>query len=148
MTTTIYTCPMHPEIIQKEPGFCPVCGMSLEPKAVTLEVKPNQELIDISKRFWTSLIFTIVILFLTMGMDVPGIASIVHRIPPTISSWIQFILATPVVFWSGWPLFKRAWFSLVQRSLNMFTLIAMGIGAAYGYSIIAICFPDLFPPSF
>lgn len=147
-SSALYTCPMHPEVIQKGPGFCPVCGMSLEPKAVTIELKPNEELIDISRRFWTSLIFTIIIFFLTMGMDIPGVSAIVDLVPQAASSWIQFILATPVAFWCGWPLFKRAWFSLVQRSLNMFTLIALGIAAAYGYSAIAIIFPDLFPPAF
>ncbi len=144
----LYTCPMHPEIIQQGPGSCPICGMALEAKTVSLEAAPNEELIDMSQRFWVSVIFTIPILILTMGMHFPGLASLVQRVPSPISDWLQCILATPVVLWCGWPLLQRAWSSVVQRSLNMFSLIGLGIGVAYGYSLVAFFFPDLFPANF
>jgi Cu+-exporting ATPase len=144
-TDLLYTCPMHPEIIRNSPGACPICGMALEPMTVSAEVAPNVELIDMSRRFWISVILTIPLLFLTMGMHIPGLANIVHLIPPRDSSWLQFILATPVTLWCGWPLLKRGFFSVIERSLNMFTLIALGVGVAYGYSVFALLFPHLFP---
>lgn len=144
----LYTCPMHPEIIRDNPGSCPICGMALEPKTVTAETVPNSELIDMSQRFWISVIFTIPILLLTMGMHIPGIASAIDLIPPNISSWIQCILATVVTIWCGWPLLKRGWFSIIERHLNMFTLISLGTSIAYSYSIIAMVFPDVFPADF
>ncbi len=145
----LYTCPMHPEIIRKGPGACPICGMALEPKAILSEVVVNDELIDMSRRFWISVFLTIPLLLLTMGMHIPGISSYVDAfISPRISSWLQFILATPVVLWCGWPLLKRGWLSIIQHSLNMFTLIALGIGIAYVYSLIALLFPHLFPAVF
>jgi Cu+-exporting ATPase len=139
---------MHPEIIRNSPGACPICGMALEPKTISAEGVPNTELIDMSQRFWISVILTIPLLLLTMGMHIPGVANVVHLIPPRISSWVQFILATPVTIWCGWPLLKRGWFSVVEGSLNMFTLIALGVGVAYGYSIVALLFPHLFPIAF
>lgn len=144
----LYTCPMHPEIIRDRPGNCPICGMALEPKNILAEVVANDELIDMSRRFWISVILTLPILLLTMGMHIPGIASIIHLISPLTSSWIQFILATIVTVWCGWPLLKRGWQSIVDRHLNMFTLIALGTIIAYGYSVIALFFPHLFPLAF
>jgi Cu+-exporting ATPase len=146
--TILYTCPMHPEIIRNSPGNCPICGMSLEPKKVSADILPNEELIDMSWRFWISVILTILLLLLTMGMYIPGIDHIVNRIPSHISSWIQLILATPVTIGCGWPLLKRGWLSIVDRNLNMFTLITLGVGVAYGYSLIALLFPHLFPSAF
>lgn len=144
----LYTCPMHLEIIRDNPGTCPICGMALEPKTISAETLPNVELIDMSQRFWISVILTIPLLLLTMGIHIPGLASMVHLIPPRISSWLQFILATPVTLWCGWPLLKRGWFSIIKRRLNMFTLIALGVGVAYGFSVIALLFPHLFPAAF
>lgn len=147
-TDTVFTCPMHPEITQQGPGACPICGMSLEPKALSTEVLPNEELIDMSHRFWISVILTVPILFLTMGMHIPGIATMAQHVSPSLSSWMQFILATLVTLWCGWPFFQRAWSSLVHRSLNMFTLIALGTGVAYGYSVVAFFFSDFIPVAF
>lgn len=141
----IYTCPMHPEIIQNYPGACPICGMALEPKTITKEMKPNEELIDISRRFWVSVVLSIPLLFITMGMHISGVSNL---IPVTASSWLQFIFATPVVLWCGWPLLKRGYESLIKRSLNMFTLIALGISVAYLYSVFALLFPQFFPATF
>jgi Cu+-exporting ATPase len=145
---SLYTCPMHPEIIRNAPGACPICGMALELMTISNEVAPNAELIDMSLRFWISALLTLPLLFITMGMHIPGVASILHHISPRISSWLQFILATPVTIWCGWPLLKRGWFSVIERSLNMFTLIALGTGVAYIYSVIALLFPELFPAPF
>lgn len=144
----LYTCPMHPEIIRNSPGACPICGMALEPMTVSAEVAPNAELIDMSRRFWISVTLTIPLLFLTMGMHIPVVGEVINLIPPRISSWLQFILATPVTIWCGWPLLHRGWFSVIERSLNMFTLIALGTGVAYVYSVVALLFPHLFPPAF
>lgn len=143
-----YTCPMHPEIIRNAPGNCPICGMALEPKTISIENVQNSELIDMSRRFWISLILTIPILFLTMGQHIPWFSSIIETISPRISAWVQFALATIVTLWCGWPLLKRGFDSLINRHLNMFTLISLGTTIAYGYSIIAILFPDLFPAGF
>lgn len=144
----LYTCPMHPEIIRDHPGNCPICGMALEPKNILKEVVVNEELIDMSRRFWISVILTLPLLLMTMGMHIPGIASLVHLIPPHVSSWLQFILATPVTLWCGWPLLKRGGLSMIKRQLNMFTLIALGTGIAYFYSVIALLFPHFFPAAF
>jgi Cu+-exporting ATPase len=143
-----YTCPMHPGIIRNSPGTCPICGMALEPMAVSSEVAPNAELIDMTRRFLISVILTIPLLFLTMGMHIPGVSEVVNLIPPRISSWLQFILATPVTIWCGWPLLHRGWSSIIERSLNMFTLISLGTGVAYVYSVVALFFPSLFPAVF
>jgi Cu+-exporting ATPase len=142
-----YTCPMHPEVEQQEPGDCPKCGMALEPKEVSLEEEEDTELKDMSRRFWTGLILTAPVFVLSMSEMIPGIS--IHRIiPSTVSKWIQLVLATPVVWWGGLPFFKRAWRSIVTWNLNMFTLIAIGTGTAYIYSLFAAAVPGIFPASF
>ncbi|PZO09134.1 MAG: haloacid dehalogenase [Alphaproteobacteria bacterium] len=141
----IYTCPMHPEIRQEGPGSCPICGMALEPETVTAEAPPNHELIDFTRRFWVGLALTLPVFALEMG----GHLTNLHMfIPGQMSNWIQFALATPVVLWCGWPFFERGWTSLRTRRLNMFTLIAMGVGVAWIYSVVAVVAPTLFPPAF
>ncbi|MCH7807085.1 MAG: copper-translocating P-type ATPase, partial [Proteobacteria bacterium] len=144
-TKTGYTCPMHPEIIQDEPGDCPICGMALEPVTVTVEAPPNPELADMSRRFWVGAVLTAPLLVITMGELIPGLRDLVTG---PWNPWAQMVLATPVVLWSGWPFFQRGWKSLVTRHLNMFTLIAMGTGAAELYSLAAVFFPHLFPAGF
>lgn len=141
---TEYTCPMHPEIVQIGPGSCPICGMALEPKVISLDDEPDPELIDMTRRFWISAVLTIPIFFLAMAEMIPGFNEIV---PPKISLWIQFVLATPVVLWGGFPFFERALASVKNASPNMFTLIAMGTGAAFIYSLVALFFPQVFPAS-
>jgi Cu+-exporting ATPase len=143
----IYTCPMHPQIRQKGPGSCPICGMALEPLVVTGEEGPDPELVDMTRRFWISLVLTLPLLASVMGDMLPG-APLRHVIPPRGFAWTQLILATPVVLWGGWPFFVRGWASIVHRSLNMFTLIALGVGVAYVYSVVAVLAPGLFPASF
>jgi Cu+-exporting ATPase len=144
---TIYTCPMHPEIRQEGPGNCPICGMALEPLEVTAEAAPNHELADMTRRFWIGLALTLPVLVLEMGGHIPGLG-LHHLVPPRTSVWIQFLLGTPVVLWAGWPFFVRGWQSVVNRSLNMFTLIALGTGAAYLYSLVATFAPGVFPEGF
>ena len=141
-----YTCPMHPEIRQKGPGSCPICGMALEPVTVTLEEQPNEELEDMTRRFWWSLGVIAPILALMVAELLPG--HLLHRFPAGWLNWIEFALATPVVLWGGWPFFERGWASVISMHLNMFTLIALGVGAAYGYSVVATIAPGLFPASF
>lgn len=143
-----YICPMHPEIIRNKPGSCPICGMALEQKVISVESGSSEELKDMSWRFWVGVILTIPILFLTMGMHVPGISIVTHKISPQISAWIQLILATIVTIGCGWPLLTRGWFSVIERHLNMFTLIALGTSVAYGYSVVALFFPQIFPNAF
>ncbi len=140
---TEYTCPMHPEVVQDEPGDCPKCGMALEPREVTVE-ESNPELDDMKRRFWLSLGFTVPVFILSMSEMIPGkpLASV---IPMAVQTWLQFILATPVVLYCGLPFFQRAWRSVVSWNLNMFTLIGLGTGVAYGYSIVAAVAPELFP---
>jgi Cu+-exporting ATPase len=142
---TVYTCPMHPEIRQVGPGSCPICGMALEPVLVSLEAEPNEELIDMTRRFWIGLALAIPVVILEMGGHFLGLN---HYIGQRTSNWLQLILATPVVLWAGWPFFQRGWQSLVNRSLNMFTLIAMGTGAAWVYSMVAVLMPGIFPDAF
>ncbi len=141
----IYTCPMHPEIRQPGPGSCPICGMALEPELVTAEAGPNPELIDMTRRFWIGAVLALPIVILEMGGHVIGAHAWVSQ---TLSNWIQLILATPVVLWAGWPFFERGWQSLLTRNLNMFTLIALGTGVAYAYSVVATLAPGLFPQAF
>jgi Cu+-exporting ATPase len=142
---TIYTCPMHPEVRQVGPGACPICGMALEPELATADTGPNPELTDMTRRFWIGLALSLPVVVLEMGAHLVG----AHRwIDPTLSNWIQLVFATPVVLWAGWPFFVRGWQSVVTRNLNMFTLIAMGTGVAYAYSVVATLAPDLFPPGF
>ena len=144
---TIYTCPMHPEIELEGSGDCPICGMSLEPKIVTHEnEEDDSELNNMSRRFWIGLFLTIPLFAMTMA-EMFGV-SLASWISPTTSGWLQLILATPVVLWAGWPFFERGWRSIINRSLNMFTLIAIGTGAAYFYSLVAVAFPGIFPESF
>jgi Cu+-exporting ATPase len=147
VTDSIYTCPMHPEVRQKGPGSCPICGMSLEPVAPTLEEGPDPELVDMSKRLKFGTALTLPLLFIAMSDLIPGLR--LHEyLSPTIWNWIQFGLATPVVLWVGAPLFKRGIRSFLSLKLNMFSLIALGTGVAYAYSVIATLFPHLFPDSF
>jgi P-type Cu+ transporter len=139
----VYTCPMHPEVRQVGPGSCPKCGMALEPLEVTADEGPNPELVDMTRRFWISLALTVPVLALAMGeMLAPGL---VTALGPTAWLWTQLVLATPVVLWGGWPFFVRGGQSLVTRSLNMFTLIALGTGAAFAFSVLAVLFPDALP---
>ncbi|HET6675467.1 MAG TPA: heavy metal translocating P-type ATPase [Nitrospiraceae bacterium] len=144
---TEYTCPMHPEIVQSEPGSCPICGMALEPRTVSVKEEANPELTDMSRRFWWSLGPTLIVFILGMSHMLPG-HPVQHVLSDYGSAWVQFILSTPVVLWGGWPFFQRGWNSIVHRSPNMFTLIAIGTAAAYGYSAIATLFPNLIPASF
>jgi P-type Cu+ transporter len=146
-TTVEYTCPMHPQIVRSEPGFCPICGMALEPRTVTAEEEANPELRDMTRRFWVSLALSTPLLFIAMAEMVVG-APVSHLLSGRPLTWAQLVLATPVVLWGGWPFFERGWSSLVNRSLNMFTLIAIGVGTAYGYSVVATLFPDIFPHTF
>ncbi|WP_073140539.1 heavy metal translocating P-type ATPase [Muricoccus roseus] len=143
----IYTCPMHPEIRQEGPGSCPICGMALEPLEITAEAEPSHELTDMTRRFWIGLALTLPVVILEMGGHIPGLG-LHHLVPPRTSVWIQFLLATPVVLWAGWPFFVRGWQSVVNRSLNMFSLIALGTGAAYLYSLVATFAPGAFPEGF
>ncbi|HXZ26697.1 MAG TPA: YHS domain-containing protein, partial [Terriglobales bacterium] len=139
---TTYTCPMHPEIVRPGPGSCPLCGMALEPMEVTAQEEENPELRVMSRRFWVGLVLTAPLLVLAMG------GMWLHLgLAPRVSQWIEFLLATPVVLWGGWPFFERGWQSVVNRSANMFTLIAMGTGVAYLYSAVALLAPGMFPVS-
>ncbi|CAA2140856.1 heavy metal translocating P-type ATPase [Hyphomicrobium sp. ghe19] len=140
----IYTCPMHPEIRQAGPGSCPICGMALEPELVTAEAQPNAELEDMTRRLWIGAALALPVFALEMGSH---LVNLHHIINPTVSNWVQFALATPVVLWAGFPFFERGWKSLETRNLNMFTLIALGTGVAWIYSVVATLFPGLFPPS-
>ena len=147
VSSAIYTCPMHPQIRHKGPGNCPICGMTLQPLVATAEEGPNIELRGMSRRFWVGLVLTVPVFFLEMGSHIPffGLHNLVRA---TTSSWIQFLLATPVVLWAGWPFFQRGWASLADRRLNMFSLIALGTGTAYIYSLFATLAPNLFPADF
>ena len=142
---TIYTCPMHPQIRQVGPGNCPICGMALEPEVASLDAPPNPELADMTRRFWVGLALSIPSVVLEMGGHLVGSHGWVDQ---TLSNWIQLVFSTPVVLWAGWPFFVRGWQSLVTRNLNMFTLIAMGTGVAYVYSLIGTVAPDIFPATF
>jgi P-type Cu+ transporter len=144
-TKVEYTCPMHPEIVQNEPGNCPICGMALEPRTVTLEEEENPELKDMTRRFWVSAGLSVPVVLIAMGSMIPGLERLAFR---DVLRWVELTLATPVVLWGGWPFFVRAWASIVNRNLNMFTLIGLGVAMAYGYSVVAALFPDMFPPSF
>jgi P-type Cu+ transporter len=146
-TTVEYTCPMHPQIVRSEPGFCPICGMTLEPRTVTAAEEDNPELRDMTRRFWVSLALSAPLLFIAMAEMVVG-PPVSHLLSGRPLTWAELALATPVVLWGGWPFFERGWSSLVNRSLNMFTLIAIGVGTAYGYSVVATLFPEIFPHNF
>ena len=142
---TIYICPMHPQIRQVGPGSCPICGMALEPELVSAATGPNPELADMARRFWIGLVLTLPVVALEMGGHLTNLHMLLG---PKASNWIQFLFATPVVLWGGWPFFVRGWQSVVTRNLNMFTLIAMGTGVAWAYSVVAVAMPGLFPPAF
>lgn len=142
---TEWTCPMHPEVVQDKPGNCPKCGMALEPKTLTSsDDEENPELRDMQRRFWVSAVLTLPVLVIAMG----HLFGQGFPVDPHFGKWVEFLFATPVVLWGGWPFFERAWASLVHRSLNMFTLIGLGVGVAYGYSVVATIFPEIFPPAF
>src|SRR6478672_5027827 len=142
---TIYTCPMHSQIRQVGPGSCPICGMALEPEIAGTEVGPNPELVDMTRRFWIGLVLSLPVVALEMGGHLTNLHMLLGK---NLSNWIQFVLATPVVLWAGWPFFVRGWQSLLTRNLNMFTLIAMGTGVAYVYSLIGTIAPQIFPAAF
>ena len=138
----MYTCPMHPEIVRNEPGDCPICGMALEPRNAPQE--DNAELRDMTRRFWVSTALALPVFLLAMVSDLapqamPGFISM------TALQWLEFLLATPAVLWGGWPIFQRGWASVVNRSLNMFSLIALGVGVAWTYSVVAMLLPGIFP---
>jgi Cu+-exporting ATPase len=141
---TIYTCPMHPQVRQVGPGSCPICGMALEPEQVSLDDAPDPELIDMTRRFWIALVLTLPVFAIEMGSHL----GLMNLVPPPWSNWISFALSTPVVLWAGAPFFVRGWRSLLTRNLNMFTLIAMGTGTAFLYSVVGTLAPQLFPPAF
>jgi P-type Cu+ transporter len=144
---TKWTCPMHPQIVRDEPGSCPICGMALEPMTPAADEGPDPELADMTRRFWIGLVLTLPLLAFVMGDMLPG-QPLRHLISGRVLAWLQLILATPVVLWAGWPFFVRGWASIVNRSLNMFTLIAIGTGMAYAYSVVGTVAPRLFPESF
>ncbi len=142
---TVFTCPMHPEIRQIGPGTCPICGMALEPETVTAESGPNPELVDMKRRFWIGLALAVPVVVLEMGGHLFDLHTLVSQ---GVSNWIQFVFATPVVLWAGAPFFVRGWQSLVTRNLNMFTLVALGTGVAWLYSVVATFAPEIFPANF
>ena len=164
---TIYTCPMHPEVRQVGPGSCPICGMALEPVVAVAEAPPNPELVDMTRRFWIGLILTLPVAALEMGGHFAEVSVWIERLSklvqlqisghfpqiaawlePSLSNCVQLAFATPVVLWAGWPFFVRGWRSFVTRKLNMFTLIAVGTGVAWVYSVVATLAPELFPAGF
>jgi P-type Cu+ transporter len=147
-TKTEYTCPMHPPIVRDAPGSCPICGMALEPRMVSAGEEQNPELANMSRRFWISVALTIPILVVAMADIIPGLSALMQAVSPKTWEWLEFILATPVVLWGGWPFFVRGGRSLVTRNLNMFTLIALGAGVAYAFSVVGVVLPGVFPASF
>jgi Cu+-exporting ATPase len=146
-TRTHYVCPMHPEVVRDRPGTCPICGMALEPRVAAAEEQPSPELANMTRRFWVSAALTLPVLLLAMGSTLPALR-IESVLTPAARVWVEFLLATPVVLWGGWPFFVRGWASVVNRSPNMFTLIAVGTGTAYLSSVAAVLFPDWLPHSF
>ena len=142
-----YTCPMHPQIVRDGPGSCPICGMALEARTAVVDHEENPELTSMTRRFWVSVALTVPVLILGMSEMIPENPA-ARVFSMNVTGWIEFVLATPVVLWAGWPFFERGWVSVVNRSLNMFTLIAMGTGAAFFYSVIAVLFPQVFPAAF
>jgi len=147
-TKTQYTCPMHPEIIRDEPGSCPICGMALEPRTVTAQEEKNPELVDMTRRLWICTALTIPLLVIAMSDIAPFLSPLMHLASPRTWQWVEWILATPVVLWGGWPFLVRGWRSVVTRNLNMFTLIGLGVSVAYVFSVVATVFPGIFPATF
>jgi Cu+-exporting ATPase len=145
--STEYVCPMHPEIVRPEPGTCPICGMALEPRVASAGEEANPELVDMTRRFWVSTALTVPLLLVAMGEMLP-LGGFREWLSSPAAKWVQLALSTPVVLWGGWPFFQRGWASVVNRSLNMFTLIAMGVGAAYAFSVVAILAPGVLPAAF
>jgi len=143
-----WVCPMHPEIVRDAPGSCPICGMALESKTISAEEEENPELIDMTRRFRVSAVLTIPLFMIAMRHYLPGLDLIDRHLPPEFLKWLELVLATPVVLWGAWPFFARGWQSVATWNPNMFTLIGLGVGLAYGYSIVAALFPGLFPESF
>jgi Cu+-exporting ATPase len=148
VTKTEYTCLMHPEIVRDAPGSCPICGMALEPRTVSVEEEQNPELVDMTRRFWACVALTVPILVVAMADLMPGLSALMKFASPRTWQWLEFVLASPVVLWGGWPFFVRGWRSLVTRNLNMFTLIGLGTGVAYAFSVVGVLFPGTFPASF
>src|SRR6266404_1265875 len=145
---TLFTCPMHPEVRQNHPGNCPICGMALEPVSLSTDAgEESDEASDMSRRFRISVLLSLPVLMLAMGRLIPGF-QVDQWSPPRLNQWLQFMLTTPIVLWAGWPFFVRAWTSIHTWHLNMFTLIGLGVGAAYGFSVVALLFSDAFPPEF
>ncbi len=142
---TEYVCPMHPQIVRSEPGNCPICGMVLEPRTLSAQEEANPELVDMTRRFWVSSALAAPVFLMSTVADLAP-AFMDRLVSHTDLQCIEFVMATPVVVWGGWPLFQRGWASLVNRSLNMFTLIALGVGVAWLYSVVALFAPALFPP--
>ncbi len=142
-----WVCPMHPEIVRDAPGDCPKCGMALEPRTAAAGEEENHELVDMRRRFWVSVALTIPLMGIAMGEHLPG-HPLLRIAGASTLGWLQLVLATPVVLWGGWPFFVRGWQSVVHRSLNMFTLIGLGVSVSYLYSLVAKLFPGIFPPSF
>ncbi|MFQ5938963.1 MAG: copper-translocating P-type ATPase [Alphaproteobacteria bacterium] len=142
-----YTCPMHPEIVRQKPGECPICGMALESRTIAVEEEVTPELVSMTRRFWVGLALTVPVVAVAMAAYIPGdpLRSIISQ---SLATWVELILATPVVLWCGWPFFERCWASILRRNPNMFTLIGIGVGVAYLYSVVAVLFPDIFPASF
>jgi Cu+-exporting ATPase len=147
-TKTEWVCPMHPEIVRDAPGSCPICGMALEPKTITVEGEENPELVDMTRRFKVSVVLTIPLVLIAMRHYIPGLSIVDRAIPAGVMKWLELVLATPVVLWGSWPFFVRGWQSVVTWNPNMFTLIGLGVGVAYTYSLVAALFPGLFPASF
>ena len=145
---TEYVCPMHPEIVRDEPGSCPICGMALEPRVATLDEEENAELVDMTRRFWVSAVLSVAVLALAMGHFLPGGNPFLRWFDSDTLGWAELLLSTPVILWGGWPFFVRGFQSVVTRNLNMFTLIGLGVGVAYLFSLVASLMPDLFPASF
>ena len=142
-----YVCPMHPQIVRNAPGNCPICGMTLEPQTVSAKPEENIELRDMTRRFWVSLGLSLPVLLVAMSDNLPR--NLLSQVASArFWTWFELILASPVVLWGGWPFFARAWQSLVNRSLNMFTLIGLGVGVAYLYSMVAALVPGIFPVAF
>src|SRR5579862_2770924 len=143
-----YVCPMHPQIVRSEPGSCPICGMALEPRSISAAEEKNPELVDMTRRFWADTVLTVPVLAVAMAEYLRPLSALIGWASPKARQWFELAVATPIVLWGGWPFFVRGWRSIVNRSLNMFTLIGLGVGVAYFYSVVATLFPGIFPATF